>query len=120
MNQQLARIHRVLIVPYALVWALIGIPVVFGEAEGLHGGWLFAAIFAPAILAHSLAMVGARHGSTWGRYLSGFIGVVLLFGFPIGTFLGVYILRLIGSRWERPGVSGNARSAAAYPTSGTA
>lgn len=113
MNQKLARIHRILIIPYALVWAMLGIPAAFGEAEGLHGGWLFAAIFAPAILVHSLALVGARRGRSWGRYLSGFIGVVLLFGFPIGTFLGVYILRLIGGKWERAPRDGDVPSATA-------
>jgi hypothetical protein len=40
-------------------------------------------------------------GKPWGRALSIFFGILLLFGFPLGTILGVILLmQLFGPEWE--------------------
>lgn len=44
-------------------------------------------------LLHYLAAHGLDYKKSWGRKLSIFIGFLLLVGFPIGTVIGVIVLR---------------------------
>ena len=52
---------------------------------------LFGLLSVP-MLSHALAMRGAAQGKKWGCYLSKVLGVGLLFAFPVGTLIGIYIL----------------------------
>src|ERR1700710_2125465 len=51
---------------------------------------------------HFYAYRGALEGRGWARYISRAIGILFLFGFPLGTILGVYMLSQSGSKWRGP------------------
>ena len=67
------------------------------DAVGL--GLVFVGIGVPLGLFHWLAAKGAKTGTRWGRNMSRVFGVFALFGFPIGTILGIYVLGQTGAKW---------------------
>jgi len=101
LNSKLARIHQVLLIAYVAIWLLLTVLTLSEKHEAaMHPSIFFTAIFALPIAGHLFAMIGARRGNSWGRTLSRAIGVLLLFGFPIGTILGIYVLRQVGKAWQ--------------------
>jgi len=62
---------------------------------------VFCAIFLPVALLHWIAAAGARNGKSSGRVLSRIFGTLWLFGFPLGTLLGIYVWYQTGStKWR--------------------
>lgn len=109
MNPELARIHKVLLIPYMVVWVLLGLLFALHfKAGNLLSAFGVTAVLALPVSIHYAAMLGAIKGARWGRILSRVIGAFLLLGFPIGTMLGLYILNRTGSAWQNAasGVSG--------------
>ena len=101
LNSKLARIHQILLIAYVAIWLLLTVLTLSEKHEGaLHPSIFFTAIFVLPIVGHLFAMIGAHRGSAWGRTLSRAIGVLLLIGFPLGTILGVYVLRQAGKTWQ--------------------
>lgn len=101
LNEKLSRIHKIVLIPYVLIWLMLGLPSLLSkDSDGLHPALFFTALFILPILAHGFAMVGAKKGKNWGRTLSKVVGVLCLFGFPFWTILGVYILKQTGKKWE--------------------
>lgn len=92
-NKVLASIHVVLLAGYATLWLYFS-----------H--WYFEpakTVMIILILVHGAAAYGAVQGNNWGRLTSKSIGILLLFGFPIGTVIGFLILSRLGANWKAAG-----------------
>jgi hypothetical protein len=93
MNNGLFRIHRVIFYAYAgfaAIMAIIGIEMLFrGEKDAAIG--LVGIGLLPIAVIHWYAAKGASQGKRWGRITSIIIACVMLFGFPLGTFIALYI-----------------------------
>jgi hypothetical protein len=71
------------------------------KASGL-GVLILAVVFGTPLLLHYVAMRGTRAGKGWGRTLSRVLGVLMLFGVPVGTILGAFILMRTGKvDWQQ-------------------
>jgi hypothetical protein len=103
-NPKLDRIHSILAFAYfffAGVGALVIIRNFFREEhEEIWFGLACLVVSGSIGLIHFYASKGARMGAPWGRTMSRVIGVLLLFGFPIGTAIGAFILTQCGSKWQ--------------------
>ncbi len=103
LNPGIVRVHRIFYFAYfgfAIAFALFGAAQLFnGHPRDAVVG-LIGLFIAPVGLVHWCAARGARQGKRWGRVLSSVIAVVLLFGFPIGTVAGIYLLAKIWSDWQ--------------------
>jgi hypothetical protein len=64
-------------------------------AEGL----LVLLALVPAAMHLGLAW-GARRRMAWARVGSSLVGVLMLFGFPIGTVIGYFLLKAAGGNWD--------------------
>lgn len=94
-----ASVHRILGGLYAAVFA---VGLLFAFVEGSHG-WesLFLLVFLVPASIHLLAARGLAKNRSWGRPVSIIIGFLLLPGFPIGSFLGIYILlQMFRKQWK--------------------
>src|SRR5688500_17404544 len=60
----------------------------------------FPAIFFLLFLLHRTIARGARQAKNWARIATIIVGVVSLFGFPVGTIIGVSLL--VHSSWKMP------------------
>ena len=88
-NKALASVHALLVFGYAALWLYFA-----------H--WYESparTVLVVLIAVHLVAAYGAVQGAVWGRRTSKVIGIVLLFGVPIGTVLGMLILSRLGSNW---------------------
>jgi hypothetical protein len=103
MNQSLSRTHLGLAVFYGLVTALMCVlHLTQSESPRLRDVALLITLFGTPLVLHLLALRGVRTGRVWGRKLSRVLGVLLLFAFPIGTFIGGYILMRTGKQdWQQ-------------------
>ncbi len=104
LNTKLERIHKVISAAYFFFAGfgilMIVLGLIRGQADDYGLGLVFVFGIGPVGLLHWYAAKGARTGARWGRNISRVIGVFLLFGFPIGTALGAYILSQTGSKWQ--------------------
>ena len=103
-NFKSARVHRVLSWLYGLIaLMLLALPYVARTGEGLRPGEVARAFafplffFALAVLHHVVSR-GAKGRKRWARIGSIILACLLLPGVPVGTLIGVYLLR--NSSWE--------------------
>jgi hypothetical protein len=101
-NVKVARAHKMLSWLYQ-VFAVFAILILMfmSKAKGfdLVIELCKVSLFAGALYGlHRLVAAGAMDRREWARKTSIAIGVVMLFGFPIGTIIGVYLL--MNSGWE--------------------
>jgi hypothetical protein len=94
LNLGLFRLHRVFYVAFFAFGALM---LVVGLANLLHAGHehevglaFVGVMLMPIGVAHWYAAKGARLGKSYGRVISRIFAFFWLFGFPIGTFLGIW------------------------------
>jgi len=100
LNYQASSIHRIMFVLSGVAFLFLMYIFFLQTTSPLTGNrdaenaTLFKIVFISAIFffGHLYAFIGLRRGEVWGRRLSRFIGFVMLLGFPLGTFLGIYIL----------------------------
>lgn len=99
------RVHRVLSWLYGLIaLMLLALPFVAGDGEeGLHPGevamaFAFPLFFFALASLHHVVSRGAKERKRWARIGSIVLACLLLPGVPVGTFIGVYLLR--NSSWE--------------------
>ena len=99
---RVSNIHKVFAFIY-LIAPIVAITVML--AKGSHvdiGTILFMSIFLIPAVIHYLAILGLKKKKTWGRFLSMFLGIVLLFLFPIGTIAGLFILfQMFSKNWKQ-------------------
>ena len=69
---------------------------------GAGGGSAIVAgvILLPMALLHWCAPRGAERGQRWERITSRVIAVLMIFGFPIGTIIAIYIFFQTGQKWQ--------------------
>jgi hypothetical protein len=105
LNPGLFRLHRVFYVALIAFGALM---LVAGLANLLHAGHQHEAGLAfvgvglmPLGVAHWYAAKGARLGKSYGRIVSRIIAFFWLFGFPVGTFLAVWVFtKTANGSWQ--------------------
>jgi hypothetical protein len=101
-NTGLVRVHRVIFIAYAgfaVTMALLAIPMVFrGNPDASIG--LVGALLLPIAGIHWYAAKGARLGQRSGRRVSIVIACLMLVGFPVGTFIALYIFSQVGNKWQ--------------------
>jgi len=105
MNPGPYRLHRgffIGIVAFAVIMLLMGASMLLRHQEDAAVG-LIGLGFLPIALAHWFAARGAKAGKTSGRTLSRIIATLWLFGFPVGTALGIYVWKKTGSDWQESG-----------------
>lgn len=92
-NEVVARVHRWLSYFYGSMLVVVVLIATVGGAglklSAMLPGILFFSVF---IGIHFLTSVGAEKKEPWARGLSIVLGILMLFGFPIGTILGVILL----------------------------
>lgn len=85
--------------------AAVIIPLV-AKPQPAEAGPIVVAVIVPALIVlfvfFQLALGSAikRH-EEWGRKVGIGYGVILLFGFPIGTFVGIYVLYCLIKGWDQ-------------------
>jgi hypothetical protein len=106
MNTGLYKLHQIFFAAFAVLAALMvfgGIVAMIGGNEWAGAGLLGVA-FLPFAVAHWYAAQGARDGAAYGRVLTRIIGTLWLFGFPIGTALGIFAWsKTVGKQWKSAG-----------------
>ena len=101
-----ANAHRMLAIFYAALTVLVGW-IAYSAHSASRGDALgdtaivMAVVGFPAAL-HGLIWRGASRRSGWARGASKAVGVLMLLGFPIGTLIGVYLLRNASKPWAAP------------------
>jgi drug/metabolite transporter (DMT)-like permease len=100
-NIKVFRAHRALSWLYAMGIALI-VFLGFSQPPSLKEPWWYfmLALFVGVFLAHHLTAKGARESKPWARTSSIVISVLLLFGFPLGTLIGIYLLSNTWHAWD--------------------
>ncbi|HEU0153442.1 MAG TPA: hypothetical protein VFQ84_08870 [Arenimonas sp.] len=102
-----ARAHIALAVLYALLFLGFLFLVANGEYDLTHASVLLPlVVFLAVVGAHALAGWGARQRAGWARVLSIVIGALMLFGFPLGTLIGAYLIYNGTRDWALPKAPG--------------
>ncbi|MDE2463652.1 MAG: hypothetical protein KGO02_08070 [Alphaproteobacteria bacterium] len=102
LNSGLYRVHRIFYIAFgafAIIMLLAGIPALLQGGEDAGVGFVGIGLL-PIGVAHWYAAKGARDGKRYGKVLSRIIGTLWLFGFPIGTVLGIYLWSQTGRKWK--------------------
>jgi hypothetical protein len=75
-----------------------------GELSTAEPNILRAMLVGAAVLVYGVyrAGVAVTQGQSWGRFVGMAFGAASLFGFPIGTAVGIYLLWSLGLRWSGP------------------
>lgn len=99
---KVARAHRALSWLYGLVAVLIMISFYTASHEKLDmaGVLLVLLIFGGLFSLHHFTSRGARAKKPWARTTSLVIAVLMLFGFPLGTLIGIYLLVNAWKPWD--------------------
>jgi FtsH-binding integral membrane protein len=102
---KVARAHRAISWLYAVCLAtfLLVIFLNASDKQGFFVGMIFVSvIFLGLFLLHHFTAKGARNREPWARISSIIISIFLLFGFPLGTLIGIYLLSNTWSKWDEP------------------
>jgi TRAP-type C4-dicarboxylate transport system permease large subunit len=105
LNPGLARTHGIFVIIYGLCLTVMIAAVFMGlyqdrNPTALLYGSLAIVFVGLLVTAHWHALKGAKYGKPYGRRWSKIIGVIWLFSFPVGTILGIYVLRKTSkTRW---------------------
>ena len=84
------------------VFAAILVPLIFGSVHKAPPAMFFVSFLAAAALTAFLLTLGKaiKEHKTWGRILGIAYGLLFLFGFPLGTIIGAYILWCLIKGWD--------------------
>lgn len=99
------RVHRLL----AWLYGAFGVFVVASSMMSSHGPRFSAVnvglllIFSLIFAAHFFTARACKQGKSGGRTASIIIAFLMLFGFPIGTVIGLYLLANSWHPWVREG-----------------
>lgn len=101
-KEKVFRVHRALGILYG-VFAVAFTAIIFtsGTTDRDGGLPLFLLVFFGAISAiHIFTGRACRQGKQGGRQASIVIACLMLFGFPLGTLIGVYLLSNTWKQWD--------------------
>jgi hypothetical protein len=102
------RAHRALAIFYAIVLVVVFVAIaVFipGDGSGevpVVGLAMMVGLFVALFCLHWFVGAGARDKKPWARLASIIIGILALFGFPVGTIIGIYLLVNAIPEWGPP------------------
>lgn len=92
-NVKVARAHRAISWLYALVTLLFFIVFLISEKSATTSAFLLVFLFFGGLFVlHHFTAKGAFDKKPWAKYTSRGIAVLMLFGFPVGTLIGIYLL----------------------------
>ncbi|SJZ99713.1 hypothetical protein SAMN02745119_02279 [Trichlorobacter thiogenes] len=102
-NKLLADAHKALAVLYVLLPIPILLYMMVTEAKSISdfvvGIVVIYAFFGIFSSFHFLVSKGVGKGKKWARTASSVAAVIMLLGFPVGTFIGIHLLKYAKS-WE--------------------
>jgi fatty acid desaturase len=97
---KVARAHRAISWLYAVI-ILMFLGVSLFTQVPPPSSFVFVGLFIGGLFAaHHFTAKGAFKKKTWARNASQVIAVLMLFGFPVGTFIGIYLLSNSWGGWE--------------------
>lgn len=98
LNADLYKVHRIF---FFIFSAIAAIAALLGLSDYDYGsiGLAVLMVMSPGML-HWFAAEGAKRGKPYGKIISRILGTLWLFGFPLGTALGVYVWFQTGSKWN--------------------
>ena len=99
-RDQLFRLFRALAVFFAVVAVVVPALALSGQLQTSGNPWLGAAVVAGLAAVFGVVAAGARQGASWGRYGAMVLGCLMLPAFPLGTYLGIRVLRSTGRAWS--------------------
>lgn len=97
-NIKTSRAHIALACLYGTVMLILAF-FLFTAKDPAPGGWMILLFFLIPLLFHFFVARGAKEGKSWARRASAVIGFVMLFGFPVGTIIGIYLLSNAWNDW---------------------
>lgn len=104
--EKVARVHRALAWFYSIflvLFTLLGLLALYRGNYSSLGGLVFGFIFFGGLFAlHYFVARSAWQKKPGARTASRIIGFFMLFGFPIGTIIGIYLLMNAWSPWDTP------------------
>lgn len=102
-NQHVYWVHRLMTLIYLVGFILLGFGILQKfDLDALMTFLILILIFGWMMYLHFIASVEAEKGSERGRRISRFIAVILLFLFPIGTLLAIYLFYKTSSgEWQK-------------------
>lgn len=104
-NKQVYWIHRSIFMLYVLGLILLGIGMLSKfDLEALLAYIILIAIFGWMLYLHYVAANQSAQGTRKGRNTSRFIALILLFLFPIGTVIALYLFyKTSDLEWQKLG-----------------
>lgn len=98
-NEKVARVHQILGGLYGVMAVVFLGAYLMSGPRGVE--WVAALVIAVPALVHGLLALGALKRNGGSRVASLIVGVLMLPGFPIGTAVGVYLIRHSSASWSR-------------------
>jgi hypothetical protein len=99
---KVARVHRALSWFYGLITLLLLVLLLTSGHESPPLGVVYIlSLFGGIFALHHFTAKGARETKPWARKTSIGIALLMLLGFPLGTLIGVYLLRNTWGNWEK-------------------
>jgi VIT1/CCC1 family predicted Fe2+/Mn2+ transporter len=94
------RVHRALAYVYAFAGSAVCL--VMGVSGDLHMATALPLVLVLAFVfaLHFLTARACKNDKPWGRKASIALSVLMLFGFPVGTLVGIYLLVNTWKPWE--------------------
>ena len=89
------RVHRILCLIYGVIAALtlvMSLTAGSGSKDVASVVAVMVPVFGVIFALHFFAAKGAKEQKEYGKVLSTLLAVLMLAGFPIGTFIGIYLL----------------------------
>lgn len=98
LNKKLSRVHFLFALPYTIFGAMLGIAAI---SRYINNGDVFLLMYSAILLAiasiHWFAMYFSKRGNKYGKAISIFVAIPMLIGVPLGTMIGIYIIRKANS-----------------------
>ena len=103
-NPGVYRMHRAVAILYvAAIFILLFFVLYFPQVpEKKYINLALIVLLVMFALAHVRAAIEVKYGTDYGRRLSRLLGIILLFSFPIGTAIGIYILIKTKAQYWQP------------------
>jgi predicted MFS family arabinose efflux permease len=100
-NIKVFRAHRALSWLYGLIVCVVLLLFSMTPKNGESLGVIIAIVFTISLffLLHHFIAKGAKEKKGWAKIASVIVGIIMLFGFPLGTMIGIYLL-INNSGWE--------------------
>lgn len=91
-------VHRILAIFYGAITALMA-AIFYSSSGGWSGATEILVFLGGIATVHALVALGAARANPLAQGTSALVGILMLFGFPIGTVIGIYLLR--NSSWNK-------------------